>query len=113
MYESIILTDEEEKILKQANKNGSVSPDQYDQDLLERLVTLGLLASTFVSQTSESNSEAERYVIVPQNYSRYRKAKKNSFIERKLPIIISIIALIKSFDHELISGMKLIMQLLK
>lgn len=97
IFGNAILTKDEIKALKQISKHKKLSIDVLDQEVLNSLFAYGLIALNY---TGKKNSIGEYIsddtVSVTNEYRRYKKTVRNNFIERKLPIIISIIALIFS-----------------
>jgi hypothetical protein len=108
-FKEIILTRKERKALKYIAKHSHVNVSNFDTDIIYELASYKLIAFDY-SDKKNSLGERIRYdtVSITENYLRYKKFLRNSFIERKLPIIISIIALIISFVALYFSYLQLI-----
>lgn len=87
-YEEITLSKKDISTLNKIYKNKGVDIDLIDPDTFSILMDYDLIQYDYRNN--------KRYVIVTSNYKRFIVSKGNRFIERKLPIIISIIALIVS-----------------
>ena len=87
-YEETIFSKKDISTLIKIYKNKGVDIDLIDPDTFSILMDYDLIQYDYRNN--------KRYVIVTSNYKRFIVSKRNRFIERKFPIIISIIALIVS-----------------
>lgn len=87
-YEETIFSKKDISTLNKIYKNKGVDIDLIDPDTFSILMDYDLIQYDYRNN--------KRYAIVTSNYKRYLNSKSNRFVERKLPIIISIIALIVS-----------------
>lgn len=87
-YEEAIFSKKDISTLNKIYKNKGVDIDLIDPDTFSILMDYDLIQYDYRNN--------KRYVIVTSNYKRFIVSKRNRFIERKFPIIISIIALIVS-----------------
>ncbi len=87
-YEEINFSKKDISTLNKIYKNKGVDIDLIDPDTFSILMDYDLIQYDYRNN--------KRYVIVTSNYKRFIVSKRNRFIERKFPIIISIIALIVS-----------------
>lgn len=113
-FDDIILTNSEIKALKRIHKAHKLDYSLIDKETLYSLMNYNLISYNYLQDTDcIGSSIQDGTVSTNKNYELYRKYLMNKFVETKLPIIISLIALIKSFDSEIISVLRLLMQLLK
>lgn len=87
-YEDVTLSKKEKQTLRTIYKNGGVDINQLDYD--EMVVLLELKLIEYDYRTTHC------YLVTTPNYERYLCSKRNRFLEKKFPIIISVIALIVS-----------------
>lgn len=87
-YEEAIFSKKDISTLNKIYKNKGVDIDLIDPGTFSILMDYDLIQYDYRNN--------KRYVIVTSNYKRFIVSKRNRFIERKFPIIISIIALIVS-----------------
>lgn len=112
--DNIYFTKEEQHILKTLAKYQSMPESNYEHKYLSNLIAMGFVSYNYLPQQSKSGADIpDGTVSLTDQYKRYRSFKRKSFIEHKVPIIVSCIALLKSFEFEIISLMQWLMQLLK
>lgn len=87
-YEDVTLSKKDKQTLRTIQKNGAVNVNQLDYDVMAYLLDLDLIEYDY--RTTQC------FMVLTPNYERYLLSKKNRFLEKKFPIIISIIALIVS-----------------
>ena len=92
-----ILTEHEIKTLKMIHKKKCVNKDDIDFDTLHSLLGYNFIDYNYAHKTINKLGEPSfEYVSTTSEYLRYKKFLRNNFIERKFPIVISIVALIVS-----------------
>ena len=97
MFSNIILTSDEEKTLKLTAKRKRLSTSKINQDVLHSLINYGFVKYQYSGKVNSiGESIHDNVILVTDLYWRYRKYQRNAFIEKKVPIIISILALIIS-----------------
>lgn len=87
-YEELGLSKKDKQTLKTIYKSKGIITDLVDDDSFVYLMDNNLIQYEI--------RNGVYYAVVTPNYERYLNSKSNRFVERKLPIIISIIALIVS-----------------
>ena len=87
-YEDVTLSKKDKQTLRTIHKNGAVDVKQLDCDVMAYLLDLDLIEYDY--RTTQC------FMVLTPNYERYLLSKKNRFIERKFPIILSIIAIMIS-----------------
>lgn len=87
-YEELGLSKKDKQTLKSIYKSKGIITDLVDDDSFVYLMDNNLIQYEI--------RNGIYYAVVTPNYERYLNSKRNRFVERKLPIIISIIALIVS-----------------
>ena len=102
-FNEIILTRREFKTLKYIAKHKRVKEEEIDSKISDTLFKYHLIT---YNHTRHKNELGERVldgtISVTDEYVRYKKFKRNNFIDSKIPIIISVIALLKSFSKEIL-----------
>lgn len=132
----IILTKEKERILKHIislpkNAHNTLSignkmttyPENIDDKKLIQILTyleqVNFIKIKWISVHHDNLNCAIDITLLPDgsnyfnNKKEISKSNRREWIKTYIPIIISLIALVKSFETEIISIMKLVMQLLK
>ena len=113
-YIAVTLTKSEKKLLKRIASSKEVAINDLDANDLHTLLQLKLIKENYTNELdSIGNFISLNTVSIAKDYERYKSVKRTLFIERKLPIIISIIALLSSFRAEILWLIQAIMQLLK
>lgn len=113
-YMDATLTKSEKKLLKRIASSKEVAINDLDANDLHTLLQLKLIKVNYANDLdSIGNFISLNTVSISQEYERYKAVKRTLFIERKLPIIISIIALLSSFRAEILLLIQAITQLLK
>ena len=113
-FDDIILTNSEIKALKRIHKAHKLNYSLIDEKVLYSLMEYELISYNYLNDRDSIGCQIrDGTVSTNRNYEIYKKYSFNKFVETKLPIIISLIALIKSFDSEIISVLRLLVQLLK
>lgn len=83
--------------MKLIDRKKVVSKDKIDDEILERLYLINFICYNNSENVDAFNAPMpDGTVSITNLYLRYKKHLRNSFIEKKLPIIISAIALVVS-----------------
>lgn len=90
--DKIVLTKEEKQLLKKIRKLHKYKYDHTNKVLLN-LLKYKLIERPYTGEIELGHRLASDYVQLTSNYERYKRQQLSSFIDRKVPIIISIIAL--------------------
>ena len=98
VLDEIILTKQEVKTLRYIAKHKRIKTTEIDETILYSLLGYHLISRNYsghhINEIGENIDDGT--VSVTDNYLRFKKLSKNNFIERKIPIILSTIALIVS-----------------
>lgn len=113
-FDEIFLTRDEKKVLSKIRHGEPVN----ETDIVDTLASDYLFVRVNYDRVYDDVRHITQHVpngtysITPQ-YERYRAYRRDLFFSGKLPVIISVIALIGAYRHEIFSVVRAIMQLLK
>ena len=94
--DKITLTKNEKRLLKRIYKSGRFLKSKAPKNELLNLYKFELINDNHSSTPVLGRFPIDGTVSVTSNYKRYKKRSFSNFIERKVPIILSIIAIIIS-----------------
>lgn len=113
-FDDIYFTNEEKRIIRALKKNQRINSSVFDFTILNNLIIMGFVSYNHLTERGPAGAFIpDGTVSLTDHYKRYRKFKIKTFIDHRIPIIISVIALLKSFEVEITSIVKQLMQLLK
>lgn len=94
MFENVILTDEELKLLKKIHKQGSYPVDLIDNQLLNSLISFRLIKFNYTNKKNEIGERIpDNAVSITNEYLRYKKYASREFFRYSLPVVLSLLAL--------------------
>lgn len=106
--EKIMLTRKEKHLLRRLIKKGNVPAKQYKESQYAALESYGLvrvnrnICTDIGFGVSGITQGTAQSICATDKATRYFLYRKESYFQGKLPVVLSIIALIKSFDCEIL-----------
>ncbi|WP_279000601.1 hypothetical protein [Thomasclavelia cocleata] len=96
-FDDVILMKEELQLLKKIHKNPHFNINDIPFDKYRLFLSYGFIERDYSGKIDYRGQNIfDNTVCTTANYKRFLKNRKNNFIERKFPIIISCIALVIS-----------------
>lgn len=94
--DKITLTKAEKQLLRKIYKSKKFPIKQAPESELHDLLKFELVDYNYLPTPELGRFPRDNTVSVTANYERYKKLNLSNFIERKIPVILSVIAIIIS-----------------